>query len=219
MLYIIVGTDQTEKDSKITALKNKIFKSGDALFDCDTFYAIEDLSKDKDLLRKALLSLPAIAPQRVVVIRQAEKLDDYLKEVILNWTAENSSTAILVLDFKSIDTRSAFYKKVLPFAKIVSDEAKKERNIFDVTKALERRDGAAALKALEELIGAGQYPLQMIGGLIWFWGKCRDRLTDDKFKKGLLVIQEADLNIKRSRLDPAYAMEVAVMKLSALLAC
>lgn len=217
MLYILTGPDQKEKDTKLTELKEKIFDGEAALFDYDVLYAKEDLSGDKDSLRKTLLTLPAMASQRLVVVRQAEKLDEYLQDMVLKWLEEDNRTTVLVLDFTVTDSRNAFYKKVAKRAKVLSESNKSEHNIFDVTGAMKRHDGAEALRLLEEMISAGQYPLQMMGGLIWFWGTCRTRLSEEKFKKGLLVIQEADLNIKRSRLDPAYALEVAVTKLLGLL--
>ena len=56
-----------------------------------------------------------------------------------------------------------------------------------------------------------------MGALVWFWGKSQDRMPGERFRKGLLVLQEADVNIKRSRLKPEYAVEVAVIKLMRLL--
>ena len=60
--------------------------------------------------------------------------------------------------------------------------------------------------------------LQLMGGLVWFWGKLKQRISAEKFKKGLLHLQEADLNIKRSRIKAEYALEVLVVKLCLLIA-
>ncbi len=78
-------------------------------------------------------------------------------------------------------------------------------------------DPAQALKILNELLEEGIHPLQIMGGLLWFWGKEKFRLKGDRYNKGLLVLQEADLNIKRSRLLPEHAIEVVVVKLCSLL--
>ena len=81
------------------------------------------------------------------------------------------------------------------------------------------RNPVEALKILGNLLVEENHPLQIMGGLIWFWGKSRTRLSADQFKKGLMCLQEADLNIKRSRLKPEHTLEVLVVKLSSLIAC
>ena len=51
-----------------------------------------------------------------------------------------------------------------------------------------------------------------MGGLVWSWGKARSFARRENFQKGLVALQEADLNIKRSRLAPQQALEVLVVK-------
>ena len=45
----------------------------------------------------------------------------------------------------------------------------------------------------------------------------KPKVSGDNFKQGLFILQEADLNIKRSRLDPEHAIETAVVKLTELI--
>jgi len=126
----------------------------------------------------------------------------------------------LILDSDEASPKNSFLKNISSFAKVMrfgSDAVK--MNVFDMTRRMENRDSPGALKILEKLMSGGDHPLQIIGGLIWFWGKSKNRLSGDQFKKGLLVLQEADLNIKRSRIKPEYAVEIAVTKLSSLIAC
>lgn len=78
------------------------------------------------------------------------------------------------------------------------------------------RSPAEALKMLTQLLEEGSHPLQILGGLVWFWGKSRERLSPAQFKKGLLALQEADLNIKRSRTRPEHSLEILIVKLASL---
>ena len=61
-----------------------------------------------------------------------------------------------------------------------------------------------------------------IGGLYWlrgksFTGKEGKTLGKERFERGLKALEEADLNIKRSRLNPQHAVEKAVVELGLLL--
>ena len=52
---------------------------------------------------------------------------------------------------------------------------------------------------------------------LWYWGKEGKLQGKEVFKRGLKALEEADLNIKRSRLDPQYAVEKLVVELGLLL--
>ena len=76
-----------------------------------------------------------------------------------------------------------------------------------------------ALKILGDIFSSGTHPLQVLGGLVWFWGKTKNRLSSQNFNLGLRELQQTDLNIKRSRLKAEYVLEVLVVKLCSLLTC
>jgi DNA polymerase III delta subunit len=56
-----------------------------------------------------------------------------------------------------------------------------------------------------------------MGALVWYWGKEGKTLGQERFERGLKALEEADLNIKRSRLNPQYAVEKLVVELGLLL--
>ena len=124
---------------------------------------------------------------------------------------------MLVLESSEVTEKDSFVKKVKPFAEIVSFSVEKRSNVFDMTRAMSYKKPADALKILSGLISEGSHPLQIMGGLVWFWGKAGQRIGMQKYEKGLRALQDADLDIKRSRLKPDYAMEVLVVKLCTLL--
>ena len=113
----------------------------------------------------------------------------------------------------------SFLKKTKPFVKVPDAPPPAKQNIFDVTRAMTRLRLTEALKILSGLLRDGTHPLQLMGGLVWFWKKCRNRFqtSPDKYEKGLVILQEADLNLKRSRLRPDHALEVLVVKLCGIL--
>ena len=215
MNYLLLGDDSFSKDKKIAEFKKKFFPQPNALhFDFETLYG---LKLEAETLKKALVTLPAVATQRLIVIRQVHKLSAQNQELILDFLKKKEKYVVLILDSEEAEPTTAFLGKcakaceVLPFSKAIS------QNVFDMTNAMGRRQMADALGILSNLLNSGIQPVQIMGGLVWFWGKSRVRLSPKKFKQGLEALQEADLNIKRSRLKPDNALEVVVVKLGSLL--
>lgn len=211
MTYLFVGQDLVKKDAKIADLRNKLFKDPSSLaFD---FEMISGHKLNSDNLRKSLLSLPQMSSQRMVVIRQCEKLSEHNREILLDFIARDFKAFVLVLDYDELDARSAFFTKIKPHVQFLTFGAEKTLNVFDMTRAISARDAAGAMKILHELLVNNTHPLQIMGGLVWYWSKERERLSVQRFEKGLKILQEGDLNIKRSRLKAEYAVEKVVVEL------
>ncbi len=216
MIYLLLGEDQGQKESKIQQLKDKILTSANARhFDYEVLYANK---LNSHILQKALKALPGSGLQRLVVIRDCQHLSDDNQEFILQFAALKPEHLTLVLEAARLGSQDSFVKGLKSFVKIVESSTVEKENVFDMTRAMTMHRPAEALKILSTLLAEGVHPLQIMGGLVWFWGKSRPQLMAEKFEKGLLLLQEADLNIKRSRLPPDYAMEVIVVKLCNLLA-
>jgi len=218
MIYLLLGEDRTAKDQKINGIKAACLSSNEALkFDYELLHGIK---LDPAVLKKVLIALPAVAKKRLILIRAVEKLSAHNKEIISDFIQEEDRHAVLILDSDELSLKGGFFRDVMSAAEVMRFGRKdKKSDIWDVTGAIEARDSREALKVLNTLLQDGDSPLRIMGGLVWFWGSLRNRVSADGFKKGLLVLQEADLNIKRSRLRPEHAVEIAVTKLSSLIAC
>ncbi|HRZ40411.1 MAG TPA: hypothetical protein P5246_05330 [Candidatus Omnitrophota bacterium] len=215
MHVLLLGQDHKSKTQTIQSLKSKILPKEAWDFDYDALYG-HKLGADE--LKKNLMALPAVASQRIVVIHQAEKLGAPHKEIICEFFALEQTAVILVLDSEQWQEGDPFVRKILKYVSISGAASGERDTIFSVTRYISSGQPAAALKVLRSLLEAGEYPLQLMGGLVWFWGhKARLRLHAEKFKKGLLHLQEADLCLKRSRLSADHALEVLVTQLSLLM--
>jgi DNA polymerase III delta subunit len=215
MIYLFLGEDRQAKDQKIAEIKSQCLSSDDARkLDAEVLYA-EKL--DPAVLKKALIALPAVAEKRYILIHTPEKLTPQNKDIILDYIQTGSSHAVVILDSDESAPKNNFFATVMAAAKVVRFGQKVKKNVFDVTRALDNCDLPEALKILDNLMEEGDNPLQILGGLVWFWGRTKGRTAADCFKKGLLVLQEADVNIKRSRVMPEHAVEIAVTKLSLLI--
>ncbi len=216
MIYLFIGEDVEVKDQKIEAIKKKVLNKPDAInFDYEILHAPK---LDPADLKKALVTLPTIAKNRLILIRQASKLSKHHKELIQEFADLNQSDIVLIIDFE-LTEEYAFIKKLSSVAEVFRSSSQKKNNVFDMTNAISAQKPREALQILNNLLKKGDHPLQIMGALVWFWGKMKNRLSQDKYKTGLLELQEADLNIKRSRLKPEYTVEVLVVKLCSLVAC
>jgi DNA polymerase III delta subunit len=217
MIYFLLGENTAGKDTKIAAWKQEYLTSSQANnFDYEVLSAIKC---DSFALKKALIALPALAKKRLVVLHDCHKLSDHNQELIAEFANSNHDHIALILESSLWEPTHSFIKSIQRIessAKIMDTGRAAKLNVFHMTKAIGRQNGADALKILSDLFSEGNHPLQIMGGLVWFWGSERQRMSSAKFEKGLLALSEADLNIKRSRLKTEQAVELLVVKLCAL---
>ena len=214
MTYLFIGEDSLKKNTKIAEIKKTLLPSREALsFDYEVLYGAK---LDLLTLQKALKALPALSKQRLVVIKEGHRLNAQLKEFLAGFVQTKADHVTLILDFDELEANNSFAQSVRPCVKMISFPMEVKSNVFDMTKAIEMRKETEALSILSNLLSYGVHPLQIMGAVVWFWGKSRNQLSIVRFKKGLQALQEADLNIKRSRLKPEYALELLIVKLSTL---
>lgn len=210
MIYLFLGQDNAAKEVKVNELKKKILSPPEALkFDYEILYAQK---LEPETFKKALIALPAIAKQRLVVLKEGHKLSTQNKELVLAF-AKDPGPCVLIIDSDKTETEESLVKKLGSAAKVVSFKTQTPLNVFNLTRAIATRKSAESLKILSALLAQGEQPLSIMGGLIWYWKNARREFSLEVFKKGLLSLQEADLNIKRSRLKPEHALELLVVKL------
>ncbi len=210
MIYLLVGQDPS-KENKISEIKSKILTSKESLsFDYEVLHAHK---LDADVLKKSLISLPSISKKRLVLIRQAHDLDGNAKKIILSCFQDESIPVELILDADQWSAKDSFLKKLEKIIKVVKFKETLKTNVFDLTKAIISNRKPEALKLASQLMDEGNHPLKIIAPIVWAWKKSKSRMSKEKFHQGLVVLQETDFYIKRSRLSPQYALEILVIKL------
>ena len=215
MNFIFLGNDTSVKNQKISDLKTKYLTHPDALkFDYDVFYAPK---LDPDDLKKSFLNLPAVGAHRLILIHQCHKLSERNAEIITEFFKSKAEQAVLILDSDEPELKNSLMQAWKSFVKTTVVHKESKQNVFDMTNAMSAHSTADALQILSNLFAQDIYPLQIMGGLIWYWGKQRQKIGQQRFKSGLRMLQSADLNIKRSRLKPEHALEKLVVELSELI--
>lgn len=214
MITLFLGDDLPAVDARITEIKNTFFKDvPQALaFDLDNLDASQ---LGPDALKKALLSLPVIASRRLIIVRQIHKLKSEGVGVLLNFCQKPAKHCDLILE-SSEKTLKGDLKDLPLYAKGEVLARPQGPNVFDMTKLITAHRSGEALKMLDGFYHADVHPLQIMGALVWYWGKEGKNLGKQRFEQGLKALQEADLNIKRSRLESRYAVEKLVVELGLL---
>jgi len=217
MTYLFLGEDTVSKEKKLSETREKILQIPDAFkFDYDILYAHK---LEPALLKETLLRLPAIGKQRFVVIKECHRLNPHNKELIVDFTAQAVLSMVLALDSDEMTEDDAFVKRLGKMVKVFYFSKGENLDVFSLTRAVAQKEKVEALKILSDLFAKGDHPLQIMGGLVWFWGKSKEKISQERFKKGLQALSEADLNIKRTRLNPEHALEILIVKLCGIEVC
>ncbi len=210
MLTLLLGQDTNAKETHISEFRKKLFKDPDALqFDYEVLYGAQ-LSAEE--LKKAFVALPILSKQRLIVIRECHRLNPRCQDLILA-AANTSGSYELILESDKLEMKDSFVVRLGKPVKIVQTAKKQTLNVFKLGDMISERKSPEAVRMLSQLLLQGDQPLQIMGGLVWYWKNARNALGTKEFMKGLEALQEADLNIKRSRLKPEHALEVLVIKL------
>ncbi len=214
MVHLLLGADLKSKDSKIAQIKSSSFRSADALlFDVET---LDAHGMGENVLKKALITLPVINAKRLVIIHNVHKLKSADIASLTNFLKDPGAHVDVVLE-TSEDSLKADFKGITAHCTAQTFDLPRNPDVFGVTKLMAAGRQKEALNTLSQVF-INDHPLRVLGGLGVFWGKDGRRLAPQAFEAGLKALEEADANIKRSRLDPQYAVEKVVVELSGLLA-
>ncbi len=210
MTHILIGADHTARFRAVAAMKDRLRRAIDAI-DSETIDA-DRLAADA--LKKALLTLPA-SGRRLVCIRDAHRLSSDCRRILREVCTGIPDHLDLIIESSEWKPSDPCVKALSAVGAQVKVFVPSRRNgVFDMTRLIEGGRTAEALKVLRELLEGGVHPLQILGGMVWFWGQQRRRLTEDDFVRGLRALQATDLQVKRSRLRPHHALEILVVRLA-----
>jgi DNA polymerase III delta subunit len=184
--------------------------------DCET---LDGFKLSPERIKIALFSLPALAERRLIIVRHADRLPKESLEILEDFLKSGHDHASVVLDAVNWEAKGETRKNILLAVRTIGREEAAGANVFDMMDLVSRGDSVRALSILKEVIDRDGEPERFLGGMLWSWSnKIKPRIPAPKYKKGLLILQEADRQMKRVRFpERAYALEIAVVKLSSLL--
>ena len=217
MDFLLYGPDLKLRDKALADIKKEVFSSAPDAVRLD----LESLDANKltpEKLKIALMSLPGLAPCRLVHIYRADKLAKEPLELLLAFLKGEHAHVVVVLEADTWDAGTKTRGELTKLLKKTGVDAAAKASVFDMMNAVADGNSAKALRTLKILLTDDEAPERLLGGMVWAWSnKIKARMSAQGYKKGLLVLQEADMGLKRSRFpEREYALEVAVVKLSLL---
>ena len=150
--------------------------------------------------------------QRIILIHQTEKLSEHCQGILLEFLKGSPTHVDFIFDALSLSAKDEFAAQLRQIATVTETKKGAKENVFDMCRLIFNRKQIEALQILDALLSEA-HPLQIMGGMVWAWGKERSRMPSARFQKGLHELQEADVSIKRSRMRPEVALEILVVKL------
>lgn len=217
MHYLFIGSDVALRDSRLKQLRANLFPTADA--EKMDFENLDGHKLSSEALKVALTSVPALSVRRLVLISRAEKLSKENLATIEQFLKDTPENPVLFLEAASWDLKSEARKSIRARLQVIGSVAKEGRNVFDMMDAVCLGNTVDALSLLKELLTRGEEEEKLMGAMVWSWAnKMKGRTSSVRYKKGLLVLQEADYHLKRSRFPSReQALELAIVKLSSML--
>ncbi len=211
MIYLLLGDQMDKKDAFIEGIKAKSPAIESASFDIEN---LDGSQVSKDDLKKALIALPMAASKRLVIVSTVHKLKVPDIQSLATFVSSPQTHVDVILESSMFELPSAF--KVIQANSKLTMFGTPPAKPFEITNFMERRQTTQALLSLNKFLDDGMYHGNLLGVLVWYWGKHGRNYGTMNFEKGLKLLQEADLNIKRSRFAPAFTLEKVVTELIAL---
>jgi len=217
-LCLLVGQDSLSKNAKLNQIKQAFLPKQTEQFNLDVLYGRGLKLTD---LQERILSLPVKSTKRLVVIKQAEQLQQGIKDFILKFSRRAPAGVLVVLDMERFDRRDSFLlslsRLALPGAGQAIIYRFKESfspDTFTLSHQIDLKRTDYALKVLNQLLRDGEKPEIIMGGLRYAWTK--GALSNLEIKRRLKLLLDCDLEIKTGKLKALFALEKLIIGLSGL---
>ncbi len=208
MVYLFIGQDSLSKDLQLKKLRQEFLPKSTEQFNLDILYA-KDLSLKG--LQEKFLSLPVGNPKRIIVIKNAQDLKDDSREFLSNYVLKPYPQLVLVLDISNSEKNEAFVRGLSKHSQVVRFKEVIPPNTFTLSRFIQQRKADLALHILKQLLDDGEKPERILGGLRYVWEK--DPLSPLESRRRLKLLLNCDIDIKKGRLKPAFALEKLVISL------
>lgn len=210
-VYLFIGQDNLSKDVKLKDLKSQFLNLPLEKFNLDMLYGKDARLKD---LQEKLLCLPVKSKKRMVVIKDAELLKEPIKEFIVNYVKKPYPQTILVLDISRQTPKDEFCGRISRHAQVFRFKEVIQPNTFSLSRQIEARKPAYALRVLKELLIEGERPERILGGLRYALERNAYHPRQAQIRLKLLL--RCDIDIKTGRLKPSFALEKLIVDLCCL---
>jgi len=211
MVYLFVGQDPALKEIQLNKIKQEFLPQELREFNLDVLYSKEINLK---AIQEKFLSLPLKCAKRVIVIKDAQSLDEQSRDFLLNYSKKPQQGLVLVLDFEQYDYKDEFIKSMSVHAKVIHFHQTVNPDAFTLSRQIELKKADFALRLLNQLLSNGEPAEKILGGLRYAWE--RQNIQTLQARKNLKLLLACDIEIKTGRLKPAFALEKLIVSLCGL---
>ncbi|MFA6357789.1 MAG: hypothetical protein WCY09_03875 [Candidatus Omnitrophota bacterium] len=208
MVYLLIGQDVLAKEVQLKKIKQEFLPRQLQDFNLDTLYAKEITLKD---IQERFLIIPLKSVKRIIVIKEADSLDEASRKFFLIYSKHPHKQLVLVLDFEHYDYKDEFIRGISPQAQTLRFKEIVNPDTFALSRQIELKKTELSLRILNQLLGSGQAPERILGGLRYAWEK--QGMAGQLARKKLKLLLVCDIEIKTGRLAPAFALEKLVVSL------
>jgi DNA polymerase III delta subunit len=215
LVYLFLGQDivtpdgLSRKDTTLKKIKEDLALGLLADFNLDFLYA---RGLKLEVLQERILSLPVKSKKRMLVIREAQNLEEDIKKFILEYVKKPFSSLILVLDVEQQDQKDTFVKNIYNYVQVFRFREQTRLDVFTLGRFIELKKPESALRILNQLLEKGEKPEWILNGLRYSLG--RNIAYPQETRKRLKLMLNCDIDIKMGRLKPVFALEKLVVSLS-----
>ncbi|MDD5561502.1 MAG: hypothetical protein PHT50_05175 [Candidatus Omnitrophica bacterium] len=208
MVYLLIGQDLQAREGQLKKIKQEFLPKELQDFNLDTLYAKEATLK---LIQERFLAIPLKSAKRIIVIKDADSLDEASRNFLLAYAKNPYKQLVLVLVLEHYDYRDSFIKNMSRIAKVMRFKEALNPDTFALNRQIELKRTDSALRLLNQLLKNGEPPERILGGLRYAWEK--DGGHNLGARKKLKLLLSCDLEIKTGRLKAAFALEKLVVGL------
>jgi len=208
MVYLLIGQDIQAREGQLKKLKQEFLPKELQDFNLDTLYAKEVTLKD---IQERFLAIPLKSSKRIIVIKEADSLDEPSRDFLLEYAKKPNKQLVLVLILERYDYQDSFIKNLSRIARVVRFKEIANPDAFALNRQIELRRADYALRLLNQLLKKGEAPERILGALRYAWEKQGMRSLESRRKLKLFL--GCDMEIKTGRLKPAFALEKLVIGL------
>ncbi|MCM8799109.1 MAG: hypothetical protein NC900_00015 [Candidatus Omnitrophica bacterium] len=202
MFYLFIGEDYFSKTIKLEKLKSSLFEKRWEDFNFEIFSAHElELTR----LQEEILRIPFKAKKRLILIKEADRLKEPLRNFLCKYIKKQNPNIDFVLYIEREDKKDNFINYIKRYAKKIYFYQKENQSTFKLAKEIDKKNLTNSLKVLHNLLSEGIEPEIIMGGLRYCW-QLEPLNYREKIKRFSLLL-DCDLSIKTGRLDPIFALE------------
>lgn len=205
---LFIGQDAFAKDTAFAKLKADFLRKDTQEFNLDILYG-KDLALK--ILQETLAQLPLPSQKRIVVIKNTQGLRKEIKDFLCAYVKNPHPHILLVLDAARYDPADEFLGYILKYSQVFRFREERPTTVFELSRQLELKKADSSLRLLHRLLQAGEKPELILGKLRYNWEK--KNLTSQQLKEKLKFLLRCELEIKRGRLKPSFALEKLVVSL------